>query len=237
MLDGQPLQYRLRRSARRTLVLQVDAEGLRVLAPWRATQADIDAAIRQHALWLHEKLGARRPALVWQLQEGAVLPVFGRPCRIGFGSVRSAQWRSAADGSQALLLPARGDPLAALQRVLAGRALAWFAERVAHHCARLGRPVPPVRLTSARTRWGSCSLRSGIRLHWRLVHLSPELADYVVAHECAHLIEMNHSPRFWAVVETLYPDWRKARAELRQAAAGLPQLGAGDAFQPPSTED
>ena len=89
--------------------------------------------------------------------------------------------------------------------------------------------MPAVRLSNARTRWGSCSSRSGIRLHWRLVHLSPALIDYVVAHEVAHLVEMNHSPRFWAVVERLYPDWREARAALRRAAATLPVIATAAA--------
>ena len=85
------------------------------------------------------------------------------------------------------------------------------------------------------------SRASGIRLHWRLVHLPPALIDYVVAHEVAHLLEMNHSPRFWAVVERLYPDWRVARRELRHAAAGLPLLdapgGTADASFTPQEED
>ncbi|HNB07544.1 MAG TPA: DUF45 domain-containing protein, partial [Thauera aminoaromatica] len=89
--------------------------------------------------------------------------------------------------------------------------------------------VPPVSLSSAATRWGSCSTRSGIRLHWRLIHLEPALIDYVVAHEVAHLAEMNHSPRFWAVVERLYPDWRAARAALRSAAATLPVIATAAA--------
>src|SRR5690554_2723692 len=81
--------------------------------------------------------------------------------------------------------------------------------RVVEYCRRLGCAPVPVRLTSARTRWGSCSARSGIRLHWRLIHVAPGLLDYVVAHEVAHLAEMNHSPRFWRIVEALYPDWRE----------------------------
>ena len=111
----------------------------------------------------------------------------------------------------------------------AARALAWYRGRIEEYCHRLGLPVPAVRLSNARTRWGSCSSRSGIRLHWRLVHLSPALIDYVVAHEVAHLVEMNHSPRFWAVVERLYPDWREARAALRRAAATLPVIATAAA--------
>jgi predicted metal-dependent hydrolase len=119
-----------------------------------------------------------------------------------------------------------------MMRALRRRALPWFAERVAEYCFRLGRPVPAVRLSSARTRWGSCSSASGIRLHWRLIHLAPPLIDYVVAHEVAHLVEMNHSPRFWAVVGELYPDWKAARSRLREAARVLPVIDAGTAGGP-----
>jgi len=110
--------------------------------------------------------------------------------------------------------------------------LPWFAERVAEYCFRLGRDVPAVKLSSARMRWGSCSSVSGIRLHWRLVHLSPTLIDYVVAHEVAHLVEMNHSPRFWAVMSELYPGWKEARMHLRAAGRALPVIASGTADEP-----
>jgi hypothetical protein len=61
-----------------------------------------------------------------------------------------------------------------------------------------------------------------IRLNWRLVHLPPELGDYVVAHEVAHLVEMNHSKRFWGLVSGLYPAWREARERLELAGASIP---------------
>ncbi|MGA8005198.1 MAG: M48 family metallopeptidase, partial [Burkholderiales bacterium] len=71
---------------------------------------------------------------------------------------------------------------------------------------------------------GVCTERGAIRLNWRLVHLQPELADYVVAHEVAHLVELNHSKRFWNLLETLYPDWRDAREAIELAGASLPQF-------------
>ena len=83
--------------------------------------------------------------------------------------------------------------------------------------------MPPLALSAARTRWGSCSLRSGIRLNWRLIHFPADTVDYVVAHELAHLREMNHSPRFWAVVGEIYPDYQAARDELKRLAANCPQ--------------
>ena len=69
-----------------------------------------------------------------------------------------------------------------------------------------------------------CNADGSIRLSWRLVHLEPALADYVVAHEVSHLVELNHSRRFWTLVASLYPDWRVARERLELAGAALPIL-------------
>ncbi len=71
-----------------------------------------------------------------------------------------------------------------------------------------------MRLSNARTQWGSCNQKGEIRLNWRLVQLPPRIADYVVAHEVAHLVELNHSPRFWALLEKLLPGHDDARREL-----------------------
>ena len=78
-----------------------------------------------------------------------------------------------------------------------------------------------MRLSNARSEWGSCNRKGEIRLYWRLVQLPPDLAQYVVAHEVAHLIELNHSPRFWALVETLYPAHAAARRALVEWSALL----------------
>ncbi|MDR1462599.1 MAG: M48 family metallopeptidase, partial [Azoarcus sp.] len=79
-------------------------------------------------------------------------------------------------------------------------------------------------LSSARTRWGSCSLKTGIRLNWRLIHFDSSIIDYVIVHELAHLTEMNHSARFWAIVARYFPDYRGARDTLKKLAGQLPVL-------------
>jgi predicted metal-dependent hydrolase len=226
-LQGLAVDYQLRRSARRSLALRVDERGVRVGAPLALPLREVEGFLRQHAGWLLDKLAERaaRPLPAgFRVEEGGCLPVFGEAVRLRLEATsRSHRWAPHPEGGEALVLPA-AQPERALLRALEARALPWFRERVAEHCARLALPAPPVRLTRARTRWGSCSRHSGIRLHWRLVHLAPELIDYVVAHEVAHLREMNHSPRFWAVVESLCPDWRGLQRELRRAAAGLPVI-------------
>jgi predicted metal-dependent hydrolase len=169
---------------------------------------------------LAERTGNRPQPLV--VRDGASLPLLGGTIqlRVVPGSNRIV-WND--DG---LTLAARADAdLPALaRRALQRRALALFGERLALICARAGRTAPALALSSARTRWGSCSLETGIRLNWRLIHLPLALIDYVVAHEVAHLAEMNHGKRFWAEVERLFPDWRTARAELRRLADALPRI-------------
>lgn len=81
------------------------------------------------------------------------------------------------------------------------------------------------RLSSARTRWGCCTARDTIRLSWRLIFLDDGLASYVIAHELAHLVHLNHSKAFWKEVERLCPDWRAQRARLK-ATGELPDLEA-----------
>lgn len=237
-LAGQAVEYQLRRSARRTLGMRMDAGGLCVSVPWEVSRQDIERFIAQHEDWLLKRLAERAEALAAQAftpSDGACFPLFGRPCelRIGAHGARS-RWVSHGEGE--ILHIGSRDPRGAIVRAMRQRALPFFVARVAEHAARLGVAVPPVRLTSARTRWGSCSTRSGIRLHWRLLHLPPELIDYVVAHEVAHLIEMNHSQRFWKVVETLHPDWQASRRQLHALARSLPIIhpGAGAA---PQAED
>lgn len=229
IIEGTRVELVLRRSARRSFALQVDHRGARVAVPLRTPLGEVERFIHSHGRWLLDRLQARavpRPTQVVAVVDGATVPLFGRPLTLRLQAGRSARWRVLANDFEELLLPTAADPLRALLRALHARALAWYRGRVEEYCHRLALPVPAVRLSNARTRWGSCSSRSGIRLHWRLVHLHPALIDYVVAHEVAHLLEMNHSPRFWAVVERLYPDWRTARAALRQAAATLPVIAA-----------
>jgi predicted metal-dependent hydrolase len=101
-----------------------------------------------------------------------------------------------------------------------------FEARADIHCAALGAVKPPISLIDARTRWGSCTPgRAGraasIRLSWRLALAPFAVADYVVAHECAHLLEANHGPRFWAHVRALVGDEKRHRAWLRSEGAAL----------------
>ncbi len=226
LLGRRIVAYQLTRSSRRTLGLTIDQRGLRVGAPRHAAIAEIEGFIAKNAAWVLKKLdewqSAAQPAQL-VVRDGAWLPVLGEEhqVRVVPGANRS-RWEE-----RRLVLEARIDADLRLlaRRALQRRALECFTARVAAYAPRIiGRPLPPVALSNAQTRWGSCSLQSGIRLNWRLIHFRLELIDYVAVHELAHLVHMNHSPRFWSVVEGVFPAYRQAREELKQLAATCPQL-------------
>ncbi|WP_018746577.1 M48 family metallopeptidase [Chitiniphilus shinanonensis] len=218
-LAEHTLEYTVTRSSRRRSIgLRIDARGLVVQLPARAPLAEAERVLRLKLDWVLRHLAARAaaPAAV-ALGDGAIIHWLGTPRTLRLGAARSrladdALWLSAPDATR---LPA------ALSQFLQRSARGYFAERVAVWSARMGLTPRRVLLTSARGRWGSCSAAGDVRLNWRLMQAPAEVIDYVVIHELAHLAELNHSPRFWARVEQVCPDWRHCRDWLKAHGAGL----------------
>ena len=222
-LGGRWIEYRFARRRRRSIGISVDANGLAVSAPLRAPWRDIEAFLLQKERWIVRKLEewARvpRPPIL-RGKSGELLLLFGSSVTLEVTTGRRAVRQEPAR----LLVSAPSSQRVA--KVLIGwlksQALDSLTPRAAHYAARLERQPPLVALSNARTQWGVCTEDGAIRLSWRLVHLDPALADYVVAHEVAHLVELNHSTRFWTLLARLYPDWRAARHRLELAGASLP---------------
>ena len=223
-LAGEKLSYLLRRSQRRTIGLSIDARGLRVAAPQRSSKREIEALILQHGHWVVEKLGEwreRASSAPTPVSDGLVIFAIAEALTVKISPERRFAWRI-SDNTLQLDLPPTVEPARALESALREHARQYFQRSLARYAPLLGVAPPPLRLSSARTRWGSCSRQGGISLNWRLVLMPPAVVDYVVCHELAHLREMNHSPRFWSVVESLCPDWRTQREALRQLGRELP---------------
>jgi predicted metal-dependent hydrolase len=216
-LSGRTLEYRLKRSSRRTIGFSIDGSGLAITAPRWVTLADIETAIADKERWIFAKLAEWQtrveqralPRIDWK--EGAQFPYLGKPVSVTLSAPHGAL---AFDAERASL---------AQEQQIKDRVQGWlqteakrlFGERLAIYATKLGVNFKGYALSSAATRWGSCSSDGKIRLNWRLIHFPLSIIDYVVAHELAHLREMNHSPRFWQTVESIFPEFREARHTLK----------------------
>ena len=206
-----PVEITLRRSARSSRfslrVSQLDGR-VTLSMPLRARERDAMEFALGHESWLRAAL-ARRPAQS-TLAMGDTLLVEGRPLTLAPGTTRSPTIIG-----DSLHLP--GNPeqaaarAAAYLKTLARDRLAAASD---HYAAQIGRKVTRMTLRDTRSRWGSCAHDGALMYSWRLIMAPPTVLTYVAAHEVAHMVEMNHSDAFWAVVSRLYPHWQTQRKWL-----------------------
>jgi hypothetical protein len=220
------LEYRLLRSKRRSIGFLIDDDGLRITAPKWVSVAEIESAIREKERWILAKLTERRERSARRLQphmqwcDGAALPYLGNDITL---RILAAQSCGIDYDAQACELRVSLPPDATEQQ-LKDRVQGWlqleakrlFAERLPIYAQRLDVTYHSFALSSAVTQWGSCTADGRIRLNWRLIHFALPQIDYVIAHELSHLREMNHSPRFWATVQSIFPEFEAAKKVLRE---------------------
>ena len=227
--DGASIPYRLERRSRRTVGLKIDQTGLIVHAPNRISQSQLEQMLMSKIDWIQTKLKAQQenalPAFEWR--DGASLLLLGNQVTL---SIEPNAKNRAVDYSPGLLSLALPDPTNG--QLIAKKVVQWyrkqavtdFSRRLEILSAKLGVPTPTLFLSNARSRWGSCNSKQEIRLNWRLLQAPPHIINYVVAHELAHLKEMNHSAKFWAMVEKIYPDYKTAEKELKVWSAKLHRI-------------
>ncbi|HQX62988.1 MAG TPA: SprT family zinc-dependent metalloprotease [Thermomicrobiales bacterium] len=220
VLDGREVPVTIRPSDRaRRLRLRVLPEiGLEIVVPRGATRDDALVFARRERDWILRQLAMLpRSAPLLTIADGVAIPYLGGPLRIRL--IRAGRTRRIGDE---LVLPVAAG-LDVVERWYRAEARRLSGERASAHAATLGVTFGRLAIKDTRSRWGSCSSKGNLNLSWRLVMAPMEVLDYVVAHEVAHLREMNHSPRFWATVETLCPQYREHRRWLR---ANGPTLAA-----------
>lgn len=218
--SGEQLNYQLERRQRRTVGLKITADGLVVHAPKRLSQSLLESLLAQKADWIQKKLSAQMqnkiPALQWQ--HGEQLLLLGNHITLAVKHDARSRAVNYQPGLLELAMPNHNEPPAVARKVLQWykkQAIADFARRLEIFSAKLDVALPKLLISNARTRWGSCNSKKEVRLNWRLLQAPPHLINYVICHELAHLKEMNHSARFWAVVASIYPDYKAAEKELK----------------------
>ncbi len=209
----------MRRYGKRGVGLKVDETGLTVSAPSTMPLAKIESIVRESERWILRKIAewSHRKVAPVAWREGERIPFLG-----GGLTLRLARGaRSRADRRDAELWVVTRDGTAsqieqAVVRWYKRAAHAYLAERLRALADAAKLSHPTLTISSAMARWGSCSSKREVRLAWRLVKAPPDLVDYVICHELAHLRHMDHSGAFWAEVGRQCPDYRARRERLNE---------------------
>jgi predicted metal-dependent hydrolase len=207
------------RENRRTISIRVtDNATIIIKAPRHATQSDIDRALASHLQWINDRLHRASEKKQWtdqQFVDGKKLLYLGKVYQLKIID-NQAQPLILKDNN--FLLSKKYQPRAReiFEQWYRRQASELFHKRARIYATLMGVSFNRLRLSSARTRWGSCSSNGNINIVWRLIMAPQFVIDYVIVHELAHLRHMNHSAAFWRLVGSVYPDYEQARQWLKQ---------------------
>jgi predicted metal-dependent hydrolase len=217
--NGETISYLLERRPRRTVGLKITESGLVVHAPKRIFEFQLNQILQEKSNWILNKLQARDANQVEKIEwvDGEHLLYLGQDIQLKL--VPNVKKNIHIERNE-LVIHA---PQANIHAACRASVLMWykkqaildFTRRVEVFAAKLGVPTPPVAISNAQSRWGSCNSRGEVRLSWRLLQAPPHIINYVICHELAHLKQMNHSAKFYAVVEQLFPNYKAAEKELK----------------------
>jgi predicted metal-dependent hydrolase len=229
LTNGETISYLLERRPRRTVGLKITENGLVVHAPKRIFEFQLNQILQEKSNWILSKLQAREANQVEKIQwvDGEHLLYLGTDIML-----RMTQNSS----NKALVFDQKSLNVACRQpnnhALVSRKVIQWykkqaaldFARRLEILAAKLGVPTPPLMLSNAQSRWGSCNSRGEVRLSWRLLQAPPHIINYVICHELAHLKQMNHSAKFYAVLESLFPNYKKVEKELKALSPHLHRI-------------
>ncbi|MCL2421484.1 MAG: M48 family metallopeptidase [Defluviitaleaceae bacterium] len=211
------MKYAIKRSKRKTMALHVRDGLVEVRAPLWVRNHEIEKFVADHEQWVNDKLEKsklqqlKRDRFAFNygvtlLYRGNEYPIVAREGnRIGFD----------IDHFYMPFGLASNEIKEACIQIYKMLAKDYMPRRVITLSKAMGLAPAAIKINSAKTRWGSCSSKKSINFSWRLIMADDEAIDYVIIHELAHLIEMNHSARFWAIVEKILPDYRKHKTHLK----------------------
>lgn len=214
------LDFAIRRSARakRVRVTVHPDRAIEVTLPARAAEREAHEAVRELRPWIDRRLAALdRAQAAAPARTPGTLPYLGTELSLQPEPGRTRTHRR----GDVLHVPAGAGQRDAIERWYRRQAAKEVAPRLDAAVARAGVAYTRLTIRGQRTRWASCSSAGAMSFNWRLLLAPPEILDYVVEHEVAHLTHMDHSPRFWALLEHRVPDWRAHARWLRRYGSTL----------------
>jgi len=231
MATDYEFEFEIKRSQRRkTLCLQIREGQVQVIVPTRTPERQIKALLDKHTPWIHKKLReqAARPAATPKAYvHGEIYTYLGEDHRLQI--IEGPHWPAERIDSDLVVTVPASLADGVREAKVRDRLYEWYRQsaleelqaRTECYSRRLGAAPTSVKVKSYKRRWGSCSAGGEISYNWRLIIAPGPVVDYVAAHEVAHLVQHNHSPDFWRLVEELMPDYRHQQAWLNKNGATL----------------
>ena len=229
LANGETIPYLLEHRARRTVGLKITAEGLVVHAPKRIFAFQLNQILQEKSNWILSKLEHRAANQIEKIEwiDGEHLLYLGQDIQLTIVPSQTSKALAFEANILNIATPTPNNHTLISRKVIGwykSQAALDFSRRLEILAAKLGVATPPFTLSNAQSRWGSCNSRGEVRLNWRLLQAPPHIINYVICHELAHLKQMNHSAKFWAVVESLFPNYKVAEKELKALSPQLHRL-------------
>ena len=217
------INFTLTRSNRKTAAIYVRNGEVEVRAPHRMPKGEIEQFVSSKEQWIISNLAKQhiqaKKKESFAIDYGSAITFLGVQYTIAMGSGT----RAGFDGEVFYMPPklSAENIKATCIQIYKMLAKSHISERVAFYAATMGVAPSAIKINSAKKRWGSCSSSKSLNFSWRLIMAENKVIDYVVVHELAHLVEMNHSVRFWAVVVGVMPEYKESKARLKLLQAKL----------------
>lgn len=213
------MEYTLIRSKRKTIGIHITGDAaVEVRAPLKVPKAEIDRVVESKQKWIRSHLSVRERQLeskaAFTLDYGGAVPMLGGEYPI---TARDGN-RAGFDGERFYMPPGlpSGEIKYAVIQIYRMVAKPLLTNKVIDYAERMAVTPAGVKINGAKTRWGSCNNLGGINFSWRLIMAEDDVIDYVVVHELAHMKEWSHSARFWAIVESVLPDYKARLGKLKE---------------------
>ena len=224
-----PVDLCRRRNTRHLRIRLGHQNQIQVSAPLRCSEQEALAFVNSQRAWVEQQLDAApasRDLIDW-LRAAPAISASGDTFHVRIEpscGIRASYTFECSGADLVLRIPDVEDAAAVLRLVRRFAKDALYC-RTAYQAKRLGLTIPTISVRDQVSRWGSCSSAGALSLNWRLVLLQPQLQDYVILHELAHLTEMNHSKRFWALLDQYDPHRVEHEAELDRIGPAIMRVG------------
>ncbi|MCL1914019.1 MAG: M48 family metallopeptidase [Eubacteriaceae bacterium] len=213
MAKQNQIAYTLIRTKRKSIAIYVKDAQVLVRAPLAASKKYIDTFVESNGEWINSRLAEAKEKLVerqqFSLTYGDSVPYWGREIQIVAGEGDSYGYDRETDSFYMPPNMDDGEIKSVCIQIYRMIGKADLIQQTVWYANKMGVKPKDIKVSSAKTRWGSCSAKQNLNFSWRLLAGDSYVIDYVIVHELAHLKEMNHSPNFWRIVGRILPDYKK----------------------------